>query len=87
MNIKCHYGLGIELIKEQAELFNIAIVAFADYVKQMWEVIKEMSMAIFEGFQEVIYESKKLNYPIRSYFLESQVIDRRPSFVRIRNNC
>lgn len=56
-------------------------------VNDIWDGIKNMSMAIMEEFKEIIKESKKPNYYVKYRHLKSQVLDKKPKFVRIRGNC
>jgi len=87
MNITCYYSERLQLTKSQCEAIGKGIVILMKAVNDIWENIKETASIIFEEFYKVEREFKKPNYFVKAPYLKSQVLDNKPKFVRIRNNC
>lgn len=94
MNITCYYSERLQLTKKQCEAINKGIIIISECVRGIWEGVKEMARSIVEGFRKIMNDFKqeyrtfeKPEYFSKPTHFKSQVLDNKPKFIRIRNNC
>ena len=80
----------VEGFKKVAEVFARAFVnavnTLCDFIKDKWKAIKEYVMSYEPVYKKPIHPASKARVMSRHTF-RSQVMDRKPMFIRARTTC